>query len=504
MDRVAVFLVGAGPGDPGLITRRGLELVRSCDVLLYDRLVAAELVAEAPPDAERSFVGKTPGATQMPQAAIDALIVSKAREGKKVVRLKGGDPFVFGRGADEGQALAAAGIPFEVVPGVSAAVAAPAYAGIPVTHGGVASSFAVVTGHEAAPAPGSDDRLAAIARGADTLVLLMGSASFADIAARLIEAGRAPTEPVAFVERGTMPDQRTVVATLATGGEVARTQGIRAPVTIVVGPVVRLRDALSWFEARPLVGRRVVVTRPAEQSAGLVRALSEAGAEVLQHPTIEVVEPPSFEDLDASIQRLVDGAYQWALFASTNAVDRFFARLEMRFDTRAFGRTRVAAVGPATARRLEERGIRPDLVPEVFTGVATAQMLGSGEGAVLIPRAADAPDDVVAALQSSGWVVDHPTTYVTLELTPGESLRGGSYDAIAFASPSAVGGFARSMGRVQGDREYKVVCIGPSTARRCEELGVGVDAVADPHTSRGLVEAVVRALGPRPRGTMGR
>lgn len=493
--------MGAGPGDPGLITRRGLELVRSCDVLLHDRLVAPELVAEAPEHAERVFVGKTPGATQMPQAAIDALIVAKAREGKRVVRLKGGDPFVFGRGADEGQALAAAGIPFEIVPGVSAAVAVPAYAGIPVTHGGVASSFAVLTGHEAAPLPGSDERLAAVARGADTLVFLMGAASFGTIAERLIASGRPPDEPVAFVERGTTATQRAVVATLATAAEIATINAIRSPVTIVVGQVVRLRDALAWFEARPLFGRRVVVTRPLHQSAPLVGALSERGAGVLEAPTISIDEPSSYVDLDAAAASLARGEYQWVLFASSNAVDRFFERLHRRGDTRIFGGTRVAAVGPATATILREHGIEADLVPDAFTGDAMAAAVGPGTGRILVPRPSGAPEDVVEQLRSAGWEVDAPETYRTTRLTPVEAL-AGPFDAVTFASPSAVEGFVAATVADRGS--FRVVCIGPSTAREAEGHGLTVDEVADPHTTEGLVDAVLRALGGPSRGTMER
>ena len=502
MDEVSVFLVGAGPGDPGLITRRGLELVRSCEVLLHDRLVSEELVDEAPAGAERLFVGKVPGETQMPQAAIDALIVDRARAGKRVVRLKGGDPFVFGRGADEGQALAAAGISFEVVPGVSAAVAVPGYAGIPVTHGGVASSFAVLTGHETGARVDAQERLAAVARGADTLVFLMGAASFADIADRLIAAGRPPEEPVAFVERGTTATQRTVVGKLATAAEVIAAERVSPPVTIVVGGVVGLRGALNWFESRPLFGRRVLVTRPAHQSQPLVRALRDAGADALELPAIEIAEPPSFEDLDAAIDRLAVGDYAWVFFASANAVDRFFARLEGRYDARAFGGTRVAAVGPSTERRLRARGIVADLVPETFTGTAAAGALGAGNGVILMPRPADAPDDAVAELESLGWVVDRPVVYETVQLMPA-AIRTEAYDAVTFASPSAVAGFVRAFGVVERQLGFKVICIGPSTAKKAVELGLEVDEVADPHTTAGLVQAVVRALASPPRGTMG-
>ena len=502
---VRVFLVGAGPGDPGLITRRGLDLVRSCEVLLYDRLVAPALVAEAPSAAEVLFVGKTPGDTAMPQASIDALVVSKAREGKRVVRLKGGDPFVFGRGADEGQALAAAGIPFEVVPGISAAVAVPAYAGIPVTHGGLASSFAVLTGHEASPRPGGEDRFTAIAKGAETLILLMGVSSLEDTAARLIAAGRSSEEPVALVERGTTPAQRTVVATLGTIGEAARRENVSAPVTTVVGPVVKLRSALDWFENRPLFGKRIVVTRAREQAAPLVDSLEQLGAEVLSMPTIQIVDPPSLDALDAAIERLSLGEYSWIMFASVNAVERFFARLQRSYDTRVFARSKVAAVGPATAERLRGFGLHADLMPEEFTANATVKALGTSDaGRILLPRPEGAPPDVVDALRSHGWEVDNVVTYQTLRVRPDVKKLAGSIDAVVFMSPSSIDGFSDARKSALLTDGYRVVCIGPSTERRARELGLPVDAMANPHTVEGLVEAVVSSLSPDPRGTMGR
>ena len=502
---VRVFLVGAGPGDPGLITRRGLELVRSCDVLLYDRLVSPSLVAEAPPTTEVLFVGKTPGETTMPQATIDALVVAKAREGKRVVRLKGGDPFVFGRGADEGQALAAAGISFEVVPGISAAVAVPAYAGIPVTHGGMSSSFAVLTGHEASRRPGSDERFAAIAGGAETLILLMGVSSLEETATRLIDAGRSPDEPVALIERGTTPAQRTVVATLSTVAEVALKENVTAPVTTVVGPVVTLRSALDWFENRPLFGKRIVVTRPRDQAADLIDALQRLGADVLPMPTIQIVDPPSLDDLDAAIERLAAGDYAWVMFASVNAVERFFVRLHRSYDARALARSKVAAVGPATAERLRSFGIEADLMPDQFTAASTVAALGeAGPGKILLPRPEGAPLDVVEALRGQGWEVDNVTTYQTLRVRPDVRVLGGSIDAVLFTSPSSVEGFSDATSGSRLADDYRVICIGPSTERAALDLGLQVDAVANPHTTEGLVDALVSTLAPAQRGTMDR
>lgn len=503
MQRVSVFLVGAGPGDPGLITKRGLDLIRTCDVVLYDRLVATSLLEEAPGNAEVIFVGKTPGQTSMPQAAIDALIVSKAREGKVVVRLKGGDPFVFGRGADEAQALAAAGISFEIVPGVSAAVAVPGYAGIPLTHGGVASSFAVLTGHATSPRPGADERFAAVAAGAETLVLLMGAASLADTATRLMAAGRSPDEPVALVERGTTPLQRTIVATLGTVGEVARQEEVQAPVTTVIGPVVNLRPALDWFETRSLFGRRIVVTRARAQAAPLISALEDLGAEVVATPTIRIVDPPSLDSLDGAIERLKKGDYDWVLFASVNAVERFFIRLNRSYDSRALARTKVAAVGPATAERLRGYGIKEDVIPSTFTAMAAADALGDATGRILLPRPSGAPPAMSDALRAKGWDVDEVVTYETIRVRPDARLFADRIDAVAFTSASSVDGFADAT-RSGPKQSYVVVCIGPATADHARSLGLTVDAVADPHTTEGLVAALEQRLGRAPRGTMER
>lgn len=492
--KVFAFLVGAGPGDPGLITRRGLELVRSCDVLLYDRLVAPALLEEAPDEAERVFVGKTPGAVSTPQASIDALIVEHARAGRRVVRLKGGDPFVFGRGADEGQALAAAGIPFEIVPGVSAAVAVPAYAGIPVTHGGIASSFAVVTAHESGSRPGADERFAALAQGVDTLVMLMGVSALADAVDRLRAAGRPDDEPVAFVERGTTTHQRTVVATLADAVEVAERAKVSSPTTVVVGQVVKLRAALSWFESLPLFGKRVVVTRPWSADRFLDEGLSALGAAVMKVPTISIEPPADWGDLDAAVVRLGRGDYEWVLFSSVNAVDFFFDYLLVTGDARVFGQTKVAAVGPATKRRLRDFGIRADLIPPLHTGVATAVEIGPGSGRVLLPRSDEGLSDVIDELHRIGWATDEVVIYRTQPAVPEPSvldeLRAGTFDVVTFASPSAVEGFVSAVGAGSVKEHHLVATIGPSTSRRATELGLRVGVEADPHTAEGLVSAL--------------
>jgi uroporphyrinogen III methyltransferase/synthase len=419
-----------------------------------------------------------------------------------VVRLKGGDPYVLGRGADEAQALAAAGIPFEVVPGVSSAVAVPSYAGVPLTHAGVASSFAVLTAHESAARPDRTGRWEETARGADTLVFLMGVKTLGETLERLMSAGRVPEEPAAVIEWGTTPRQRTVVATVSSLAAAARAERIAPPAIVVVGEVVRLREALSWFEARPLFGRRVVVTRPRRQAAAIGDVLTGAGAHVIHLPVIAIEDPPSFEALDAAVKKLAAGLYSWVVFPSVNAVERLFARLHASSgDARAFGRTRIAAVGPTTAAAVRQRGIEPDLVPETFTGDSLVEDLGRGSGAVLIPRVADAPRGMVARLERAGWIAEEVEAYANVLAEPDpaavEAIRAGDFDVVTFASASAARAFASVVGSPQdlgldGERQdHRVVAIGPKTAEAARELGFHVDLVADRHTAEGLVDALL-------------
>ena len=502
-DGANVHLVGAGPGDPGLITRRGLEVLRQADVVLFDRLVDPRLIDEAPPSAERVFVGKRAGGPVMPQAAIDRLIVDHARTGKRVVRLKGGDPFVFGRGADEAQALAAAGIAFEVVPGVTSAIAVPAYAGIPVTHSGLSSSFAVLTAHESSARPGAAERWDAVATGAGTLVLMMGVAKLSEVTDRLIAAGRDPNEPAAVIERGTTGDQRTVVAKLADIASIAQRAEISPPAITVVGAVVQLRNAIDWFERRPLFGRRAIITRAREQAASLTDSLIALGAEVILAPTIRIDPPESFEELDRSLEKLRSDLYEWVAFSSANGVDKTLARLwEIGGDARWLGSTKVAAVGPATTEVLRDYGVRPDLVPSAHTAESLAEAIGRGEGSVLLPRPEDAPADLPNALQGLGRTVDQVIAYrtVTAEIDAGisDEIRSGRFDVVTFASGSAVRGFVEGLGPPEklglgksSETDKTVACIGPSTAEVAMELGFRVDTVASEHSAPGLAAALV-------------
>jgi uroporphyrinogen III methyltransferase/synthase len=365
-----VYLVGAGPGDPGLMTRRSLELIAVADAILYDRLIPPGALDGARADAELRYVGKEPGATALTQDETNELMVELARAGKRVVRLKGGDPFVFGRGGEEAEALAAAGIRFEVVPGVTAGVAAPAYAGIPVTHRDAASAVAFVTGHEDPGKPGTAIDWEALARFPGTLVFYMGIKQLPQIAERLLAAGREPGEAVAVVERGTHPGQRTVVDTLAGIAARVEAEAVRPPAITLVGAVAELRETIAWLERRPLHGEVVAVTRARAQASGLAERLRELGAEVVETPAIRIEPRPVEGELLEAVERI--GEYALVCFTSPNGVRLLFEALASAGrDARALAGATVAAIGPGTAAALLEHGIRADVVPERFVAEAT-------------------------------------------------------------------------------------------------------------------------------------
>ncbi|MCU1448079.1 MAG: uroporphyrinogen-III synthase/uroporphyrinogen-III C-methyltransferase [Acidimicrobiales bacterium] len=480
---MTVYLVGAGPGDPGLLTVRGAEVLRRADVVVYDRLSVAALLDLAPAGAERISVGKFPGHPSMEQPDINALLVERGRAGQEVVRLKGGDPFVFARGGEEAEALGQAGVVFEVVPGITSAVAVPAYAGVPLTYRGLSKSFTVVTGHED-PWAATETDWEAVARVGGTIVILMGVATRAAIAERLIAAGLAPGTPVAAVRWGTRPDQRSVRTTLGRLGAVE----LEPPVTMVIGAVAALN--LRWFEDRPLFGRRVVVTRAREQASELVHRLRDLGAETVEVPAIVV--GPASDDGEA----LRDAArrvrtFDWVAFTSANAVERFCAELP---DARAFGDTRVAAVGPGTSAALARFGVHADLVPERSIAEALAEAFPAGSGRVLVPQAAAARDVVSDELGAKGWRVDVVEAYRTVPAEPSPTVlaEAGKADAITFTSSSTVTNYLRAAGL--DAVPPLVACIGPITAETARAAGLGVDVVAGEHTVEGLVRALVEAL----------
>ena len=488
---MTVYLVGAGPGDPGLITVRGAEIMARAEVVVHDRLADARLLGLAPADARRIDVGKAPGGP-VRQEEINDILVAEGRTGRTVVRLKGGDPFVFGRGGEEAVALAGAGVPFEVVPGITSAIAVPAYAGVPVTHRGLATSFTVVTGHSR-HAVDRETNWEALARAGGTIVILMGVAHRAEIAARLIAGGLDPATPAAAVHWGTRPEQVTARVRLDQLGATA----LEPPVTLVVGAVAGLD--LSWYEARPLFGRRVVVTRARESASNLSRLLQDLGARVVEVPTIRI-DPPSDGGaaLDRAAAALGRGDYGWAVFTSAHAVAALLDRVP---DTRRLAGVSVAAVGPATAEALSRYRIVADLVPPAGRQEA-AGLVGifpepPAGGRVLFPRAAEGRDTVVEGLSARGWQVDLVEAYRTVrgEVAPEAAREVAGADAICFSSSSTVTGFLDACG--PASVPPVVVCIGPVTADTARSAGLDVTAVADQASVEGLVTALVGALKPK-------
>jgi uroporphyrinogen III methyltransferase/synthase len=499
-----VYLVGAGPGDPGLITVKGLACLQKADVIVYDRLVNPGLLRQAPRGCEMIDVGKSPQRHTLPQEAINALLVEKALAGKVVVRLKGGDPFLFGRGGEEAEALAEAGVPFEVVPGVTSAIAAPAYAGIPVTHRQQTSAFAVITGHEDPTKADSSLDWQKLATGVGTLVCLMGVGNLPQIVAKLIEHGRDPRTPVAIVQQGTEARQRTVTGTLADIVQKARAADIKPPAVTIVGEVVALRDKLRWFDTKPLFGKRILVTRSRQQASALSERLRHLGAEPLEYPAIEIAPPKDMNPLDEAIARL--SAYDWLILTSTNGVRAFVDRMsEKGVGTLALSKLKIAAVGPATSQALAGYGLRVDYVPEVYTTKEIAAGLGDVAGQrVLLPRAERAPKQLAQALRTKGAVVDEVVAYRTLAVRAADELKAllgeGQIDIVTFTSSSTVRNLVRMLdGDVERLRGPLVACIGPVTARTAKRLGIGVDVVAREHTIAGLVEAIVTAVAERRR-----
>ena len=510
-----IYLVGAGPGDPGLFTLKGLRCLQEADAVVYDRLAPESLLQHARPDAELHYVGKRPGDDQaLKQEEINALLVDLGRAGKTVVRLKGGDPYVFGRGGEEALALIGAGFPFEVVPGVTSGIAAPAYAGIPATHRGLSTSVAFVTGHEDPTKGRSDVDWSRVADAADTLVLYMGVGRLREISSRLVCAGRAPETPVAVIRWGTIPEQRTVTGTLEDISDKVEEANLKPPAITVVGEVVSLREAgLDWYERRPLSGRRIVVTRARAQAGELSAKLETLGAEILEFPTIEVRPPEDYGPLDAAIRDL--DSFDWLVFTSVNGVEAFVERLAHNGqDLRAVPRgARIAAIGPATAERVREAGLRVDVVPREFRAEALIEELAAGELAdqrVLIPRARVAREILPERLRELGAEVVVPPTYESVPSSEGKNelakrLKGGEVDCVTFTASSTVENFVGAFGEGEVGgllAGVRIACIGPITAETARGHGIRVDAEAREYTISGLVETVVDlfAADPAKRG----
>jgi uroporphyrinogen III methyltransferase / synthase len=505
-----IYLVGSGPGDPGLFTLKGVRCLQEADAVVYDRLAPRALLGYARPEAEKIYVGKKPGDPTMSQEEINDLLVEKGRAGMTVVRLKGGDPYIFGRGGEEALALKEAELPFEVVPGVTSGVAAPAYAGIPLTHRNVSTSVAFVTGHEEPTKGSSDVNWERLAHGADTLVLYMGVGRLEEISKELIAAGKSWETPVACVMWGTVPEQRTVTGTLEDIAERVAEAGLKPPAMIVVGDVVALREeGLDWYERRPLFGRRVVVTRARAQAGELSAALEKLGAEVHEFPTIEISPPEDFGSLDAAIRDL--DSFSLIVFTSVNGVEAFLKRLQYHgLDLRAVPRDmKVAAIGPATAERIVWAGLRVDVVPEEYRAEALIEALQTGSlvgERILIPRAKVAREILPEKLREAGAEVVVPPAYESVPLLEGRQelslrLQSGEIDCVTFTASSTVENFVGAFGAEEAARllaQTRVACIGPITADTARKHGLRVDAEAGEYTISGLVEAVTGLLAADP------
>jgi uroporphyrinogen III methyltransferase/synthase len=491
-----VYLVGAGPGDPELITRKGQRVLATADVIVYDRLANPRLLRHARPEAERIYVGKRSAAYSVPQTEITDLLLAHARRGRIVCRLKGGDPFVFGRGGEEAEALVAAGIPFEVVPGVSSAIGVPAYAGIPVTHRGLSATLGIVTGHEDASRPGSLLHWEEIAGGMDTIVFLMGVKNLPHIVSRLLAAGRSPETPIALIRWGSYPGQETVTGTLATILDQLAGRDFGPPAVTVVGEVVRLRERLRWFDQRPLFGRRVLVTRSREQASSLVELLEAEGAEAVELPLIrfEALPPP-----DPAIWK---ERYDWLIVTSANTVTFLWEALRAGGqDMRALRVKRIAAVGEETAAALEARGLCADFVPTKATaGQLLAELTEQQPGVkILLPRAEEAPELLPEGLRAQGADVRVLPLYRTVpDTTEADGIRArieaGEIDAVTFASSSTVKNFCALFPGLSLSG-VAVACIGPVTAATAQELGLPVTVVPEDQNIRALVRALAAHLG---------
>jgi uroporphyrinogen III methyltransferase / synthase len=503
--KTKVYLVGAGPGDPGLITVKGKDCIATADVVIYDYLAAPALLSHARKDAQLIYVGKKGGDHTLPQDQINALIVEKARQGFTVCRLKGGDPFIFGRGGEEIEELISAGIDFEVVPGVTSAIAAPAYAGIPLTHRRLASSVTFITGHEDPTKESSSINWEALAKIGGTLVFFMGVKNLPNITGQLLHSGMPADTPVALVRWGTTPSQQTVTGTLETIQAIAESAAIRPPSLIVVGDVVSLRDSMKWFENRPLFGKTIVVTRARSQASDMVARLTQLGATCMECPVIKVVPGDDYQALDAAISKIKE--YDWLVFTSVNGVDYFFNRLfENGKDVRCLGHLKTAVIGPATAERLKNYSIATDIIPESFRAESIIEAFKvekiSGKK-ILLPRAKEARPILPDELTKMGAHVDEITAYQTVldgdqAQTLIKQLEAGEIDIITFTSSSTVTNFKSLLPADRFDaliQNVTIASIGPITSETAQKNGFTVHISAEEYTIPGLCEAILKYYG---------
>jgi len=501
MTKGTVYLVGAGPGDAGLLTVRGAELVARADVAVYDALVNPELLKLAGKSAEIIYGGKRASQHAMPQDELNQLLIKKAREGKTVVRLKGGDPYVFGRGAEEAEQLADAQVPFEVVPGVSSFVAVPNYAGVPLTHRDFSSRLTLITGHQDPAKEPSTIDWAQVAKTPGTKVVMMGTDRIGEIAKMLVSHGTPADTPVALVRWGTTGRQKSVEGSLATIGEVVAREKIGPPTVAVIGEVVKLRRKLNWFERRPLFGQRIVVTRSREQAAELSRQLHDLGAEVLEVPTIKIEPPTRRQDIVDALLEL--NSYDWLVFTSPNGVTTFFEYFFRQFhDMRDIGGARIAAIGPATANKLKQLHLQVDLMPDDTVGAEIAEAFAEYESIenlkICLLRAEVANPELPKALEALGAIVDDIACYKTVpELDDptgqsGKLIENGA-DWITFTSASTVEQFHLRFDLPALLSKYpgtKVASIGPETSKQLSALGIRPTIEAEIHTIDGLVQAI--------------
>jgi uroporphyrinogen III methyltransferase/synthase len=509
-----VYIVGAGPGDIGLLTVKGLRCLQKAEVVIYDFHLNAQVLNYINHDAEFIYAGKRSGHHAMTQEEINEILIRKAKEGKTVCRLKGGDPFVFGRGGEEAESLAKNEIEFEVVPGISSAVAAPAYAGIPLTHRLLSSSFAVIPGYEDITKKESAIAWSKLATGVSTLVFLMAVKNIALITQKLIENGRSPDTPVAVIRWGTRPDQKTVVGTLENISEIMKEKDIKPPATMVVGDVVKLRKSLQWYEKKPLFGHRVLVTR--EHMEGF-EPLEELGAEIIEFPTIEVVPPVSYEELDKSIDNI--DTYDWLIFTSRNGVKYFFNRfLDRDRDIRDLKGIRICAIGTKTAEEIKKYGIKTDLIPDEFRAEGLIKLIqefedlrGKGLDGIrfLLPRAEVAREIFPERVRELGGEIDIPVTYRTIKPeSRGKRLRRflkeGRISIATFTSAATFNNFREIMGE-DADELLKgviIAAIGPVTAKAIEKAGLHVDIVPKEATIEALVEEIINSATKRGKELM--
>lgn len=509
-----VYLVGAGPGDPGLLTLRGKECLEQADVVLYDYLANPILLAHAQDQAERVYVGRRGKGKYPEQEAINRLLIERANAGNVVVRLKGGDPFVFGRGGEEAEVLASAGIEFEVVPGVTAAVAAPAYAGIPVTHRTLASTLTIVTGHEDSAKSATALDWSRLATSQGTVVFLMGRKNLSTIAATLMAEGRAGATPVAIIRWGTRVSQQTVVGTLADIADKADAAQMEPPTVIVVGEVVRLRSKLNWFERRPLFGKRVLLTRAKEQADELAARLAGYGAEPVEAPTIKIVPPLDWAPVDHAISEI--GTYDWIIFTSVNGVSRFMTRLFARgLDSRCLAGRQLCCIGPRTAQELKKFGVKADVIPAEYQAegvLAALNRQNLKKARILIPRAEVARELLPEELRAAEAHVEVISVYRTL--TPDQDseewrkeLMDHRIHVVTFTSSSTVRNFVAMLGGAEAVKpllqSVTIACIGPITAKTAEEYGMTVPIMPSENTIPGLVEAIAHHYENREEVTTG-